>query len=449
MTPPLLELPEGWAWSTVGDVGEVMLGRQRAPRYHHGPNMRPYLRVANVFEDRIDIADVFEMDFPSADFERYRLEPGDILLNEGQSPELVGRPAMFRDEMADVCFTNSLIRFRPHEGIDGEFALLVFRHHLHSGRFQREARITTNIAHLSAKRFCSVEFPVPPLAEQRHIVERVVKLKRDVQAGRAEVAAAAASVDRLEGALIDAAFAEIETETDSAPLGDLIERITSGSRDWKPYYNSGSGVFVLAQNVRTRRLDFANVLNVDPPPGDSSRARSAIRKDDVLVTIVGAGTGTTARVSEDFNEHYVCQSVALIRPRADALDGSFLELYLSAPGWGQRIFGELMYGQGRPHLGFAEMKMMPIPVPPLEDQRALVDRVNRQLAEVPSLRAPVEELLDEAVTLERAIISSGVQGKLTARLSAADESTPTSSDAPTAVVRHRENGHEARAGTYS
>ena len=42
---------------------------------------------------------------------------------------------------------------------------------MHSGRFKRESRITTNIAHLSATRLKTVEFPVPPMQEQRRIVE--------------------------------------------------------------------------------------------------------------------------------------------------------------------------------------------------------------------------------------------------------------------------------------
>jgi len=187
--PPL---PAGWEWSTIGAEGEVQLGRQRAPRYHRGAHMRPYLRVANVFDDRIDLSDVMEMDFPPPDAERYELAPGDILLNEGQSPELVGRPAMYRGELPGACFTNSLIRYRPRGRIDSEFALLLFRHYLYSGRFQREARITTNIAHLSAKRFAAVELPVPPLPAQREIVRET----------REQLAAA----DRLE-ATLEAALA--------------------------------------------------------------------------------------------------------------------------------------------------------------------------------------------------------------------------------------------------
>lgn len=142
------ELPSGWRTTTVSDAGETALGRQRSPKFHRGPNMKPYLRVANVFEDRIDASDVKEMHFDEHDFAKYRLEEGDVLLNEGQSPALLGRPAIYRGDPPDIAFTNSLIRFIPGPDITSEWALLVFRRHMHSGRFMKESRITTNIAHL-------------------------------------------------------------------------------------------------------------------------------------------------------------------------------------------------------------------------------------------------------------------------------------------------------------
>ncbi len=71
---------EAWKSIKTKDAGKIQLGRQRSPKYHQGPTMRPYLRVQNVFEDRIDLDDVMEMDFSGADLEKYALHPGDILL---------------------------------------------------------------------------------------------------------------------------------------------------------------------------------------------------------------------------------------------------------------------------------------------------------------------------------------------------------------------------------
>ena len=113
-TISLPTVPSTWSWTTVRDAGDSRLGRQRSPRYHHGPSMRPYLRVANVYENRIDTSDVLTMHFDDEKFDIYRLEPGDILLNEGQSPDLVGRPAMYRGEIADVCFQSNYSAVLKH-----------------------------------------------------------------------------------------------------------------------------------------------------------------------------------------------------------------------------------------------------------------------------------------------------------------------------------------------
>jgi type I restriction enzyme S subunit len=166
-------IPTGWIWTTVGAAGQVLLGRQRAPQHHSGPNMRPYLRVANVLEDRIDFSDVKFMNFTPSEFQRYHLRPGDILLNEGQSLDLVGRPAIYRGEVEECCFQKTLLRFRAApETLSHEYAQIVFLHYLHSKRFRRAAPITTNMAHLTLERLLPIEFPLPPREEQTVIVHR-------------------------------------------------------------------------------------------------------------------------------------------------------------------------------------------------------------------------------------------------------------------------------------
>jgi type I restriction enzyme S subunit len=124
----------GWPVITVEEAGKVQLGRQRAPKYQTGQFRTPYIRVANVYENEIDLSDLLYMDFDPSDFATYKLEHGDILLNEGQSTELVGRPAMWRNEMPNCCFQNTLVRFQANRKLcDPTYALWLFIKYLHSG----------------------------------------------------------------------------------------------------------------------------------------------------------------------------------------------------------------------------------------------------------------------------------------------------------------------------
>ena len=187
-------LPTGWAWCRVDEAGEVTIGRQRSPEHQQGANMRPYLRVANVYEDRIDTSDVLQMNFTPEEFDVYELRRGDILLNEGQSPDLVGRPAMYRGEVPGACFQNTLLRFRAWPSVDPEYALIVFRHYLHAGIFKSAARWTTNIAHLSLRRFSALQFPLPPLREQERIA---AEAKRRLEDSAQQEAGVRSSLHRL------------------------------------------------------------------------------------------------------------------------------------------------------------------------------------------------------------------------------------------------------------
>jgi type I restriction enzyme S subunit len=188
----------GWTLPKVGVAGRVQLGRQRAPKYQSGKHTRPYVRVANVYEDRLDLSDVLSMDFDRKDFKSYRLEHGDILLNEGQSTELVGRAAMWRNEIADCCFQNTLVRFQPNrETTLPEFALALFLHYFRTGEFAKISSKTSNVAHLGAARFAAMPFPLPPLDLQREFARRVAaveKLKTAQRAALAELDALFASL---------------------------------------------------------------------------------------------------------------------------------------------------------------------------------------------------------------------------------------------------------------
>lgn len=162
-------LPEAWEVVRVSQAGDVRLGRQRAPQHQSGQHTTPYLRVANVFDGYIDYSDVLAMDFTPAERRTYSLVVGDILLNEGQSTELVGRSAIYDGDPDQYCFQNTLVRFRCNTTTTPLYCRAVFKRWLDTGRFQVIASQTTSVAHLGAERFARMFFPRPPLAEQEQI----------------------------------------------------------------------------------------------------------------------------------------------------------------------------------------------------------------------------------------------------------------------------------------
>jgi type I restriction enzyme, S subunit len=192
-----------WPLVKIEDVGDVQLGRQRAPKYQTGQHTHPYLRVANVFEDRLELGDVLSMDFDKSDFKRYRLEDQDILLNEGQSTELVGRPAMWRNEIPNCCFQNTLVRFRADRSkTDPEFAIAVFLEYLRGSAFARISSKTSSIAHLGGSRFAAMPYPLPPLSLQAEFG----KLRRASRKIDDKVSRHAEETEGLFNALVQRAF---------------------------------------------------------------------------------------------------------------------------------------------------------------------------------------------------------------------------------------------------
>lgn len=180
-------LPKDWGLCRIDDCGEVKLGRQRSPDQHSGKWTMPYLRVANVFDGFIDFSDVLEMDFTPNERRLFSLVDGDILLNEGQSLELVGRSSIYRGESDQFCFQNTLVRFRCNSENSPAFFAHLFKFWLDGGQFQCIAKQTTSVAHLGADRFARMFCPAVEIGEQLLIEERLDLIDKQIGASKAHL----------------------------------------------------------------------------------------------------------------------------------------------------------------------------------------------------------------------------------------------------------------------
>lgn len=175
-TQPRLRFPEfrekgEWVAKRVAEWGDVLAGKALAVDAP-GP-LRPYLRTKNVLDGAIDLSDVLTMPMTDAEFSRFEILDGDVLLNEGQSLGLVGRTSIYRGEFGQRCaMQNQLLRFRAFPSTCPEFASQAFRQCQKDGTFASIATQTTSVAHLGSSRFSALELTWPcTLPEQQCIAE--------------------------------------------------------------------------------------------------------------------------------------------------------------------------------------------------------------------------------------------------------------------------------------
>jgi type I restriction enzyme, S subunit len=319
-----------------------------------------------------------------------------------------------------------------------------------------------SLTRVRASIFDEVSLPLPPLAEQKRIVAKIEELFSELEAGEASLRQARRQLGVYRQSLLKQAFegkltqrwrtqnpaketahdlfcrmqqqrlanrkgkaksaepvqpnAEFESSVPDGwlmvSMDALTHHITSGSRDWTKYYRTdGYAVFVMAQNVRPMKFDPTPVIRVSPPEFDRDKVRSAVASGDLLVTIVGANTGDVCRVDHELEDYYVCQSVALLRP-VEPATSAYIELFMNSKDHGQKQFDQWMYGQGRPHLSFDQLRSTAICLPSLPEQQEIVRMLDEQFEAIERNERELDAALKRSEALRQSILKKAFTGRL-------------------------------------
>ena len=176
-------------------------------------------------------------------------------------------------------------------------------------------------------------------------------------------------------------------------VGQLTTLVTSGSRGWKDFYAAEGATFIRSQDIKFDRLAFDNRAYVKLPPS-AEGVRTQVRPKDVLITITGANVGKAAVVATPLSEAYVSQHVALVRLKDPRLT-DYLHLWLVNEHGGRRLLLASSYG-AKPGLNLQNIKDLPVPLPPLEEQARIVARVT----DLRRLCADLRQRLDASQTTQ-------------------------------------------------
>lgn len=175
---------------SLSDFGQVSSGITKGRRTSEPTRQVPYLAVANVQAGSLDLENVKNIEATEREINRYKLEPGDLVVTEGGDPDKLGRGTVWKGEI-DLCLhQNHIFRIRPNPSK----VLSVFLSALIGGReaksyFLRCAKRTTGIASINMTQLRALPVSVPTLGLQREFARKVEAI--DAQRERVQRALAA------------------------------------------------------------------------------------------------------------------------------------------------------------------------------------------------------------------------------------------------------------------
>ena len=162
------ELPNGWCFSTIGELFRHNTGKALNGKDQVGEELR-YITTSNLYWDRFDLNEVRTMPFTEAEKEKCRATKGDLLVCEGGD---VGRAAIWPHDF-DVMIQNHIHRLRPREDISVRFYYYIFLLYKQMGLIGGKG---IAILGLSSRELDKMVVPVPPVPEQHRIVTVIENL---------------------------------------------------------------------------------------------------------------------------------------------------------------------------------------------------------------------------------------------------------------------------------
>lgn len=215
-------------WVLTSEVAEVQGGIQKQPTRRPVENRFPFLRVANVGRNQLDLADVHGVELFKGELARYGLQPGDLLVVEGNgSPGQIGRSALWRGEIANCVHQNHLIRVRPGPLILPEYLALYWNAPQAAERLRAIASSTSGLYTLSTAKVKSIPIPVVGLDEQRRIVAETERHLSLLGAVATAIDHALTRSEHLRRSLLERAFSGrlVPQDPTDEPACELLKRI--------------------------------------------------------------------------------------------------------------------------------------------------------------------------------------------------------------------------------
>lgn len=225
--------PEHWAMVPFDDIAIVIGGITKGRDLRNRQTITcPYLAVANVQRGFFKLQDLKTIQIAEEELSKYLVQDGDLLVTEGGDWDKVGRTAIWRGGVKNCLHQNHVFKVRvPSVLLMNEWVELVFNSGVGRDYFAGASKQTTNLASINMTQLRSFPLPVPPLDEQKAILEKLESLIKLCADWHQQLKRKQEIGSLLSNAIVTT-FTGITTEPDEepmkAPSTELIATIRLG-----------------------------------------------------------------------------------------------------------------------------------------------------------------------------------------------------------------------------
>lgn len=463
-------LPSGWEAQTIESICSAITPGFACSRSHQVEGGHVHLRTHNISTlGTLNFDLLVRIDPNKVDPQKSSIRRGDILFNNTNSQELVGKTCLV-DQDYDYGFSNHVTRLRLKDGIYPGFVVFYLTMLRNSGYFAGLCTRWINQAAVNTDTLKKQTIPLPPLAEQKRIVAKVDELmalcdrletqqqERDTR----HAALARASLSRfaeaptpanldflfhksypitpadlrktiltlaVEGHLVERDVTVgtapeileqeviVSAQINDAPvlpehwswvrLGNITTRMDSG---WSPACLSEpakEGVWGVLKTTAVQTLEYQEHQNKTLPSNLTPRPEHEVMDGDILFTRAGpmnrVGVLCVARVTR---EKLMISDKIIRFHLASFVDPDFAALALSA-GFSHSVIEGLKSGMAASQVNISQpkLKSVPIPIPPLAEQRRIVAKVDQLMAWMDKLEAQLTTSRATAEKLMEAVVA--------------------------------------------
>ncbi|GAD79744.1 restriction endonuclease subunit S [Vibrio ezurae] len=266
------------------------------------------------------------------------------------------------------------------------------------------------------------QYPVaiPPIAEQKRIVEKLDEVLAQVDTIKARLDGIPDLLKRFRQSVLASAvsgklteeWTENRSNRAEVSLKSMTTKIGSGStpKGGQAAYKAEGIPLVRSMNIHSTFIKYDDLAFIDEVQAEKLK-NVKIELDDVLLNITGASIGRVNLAPESFVGGRVNQHVSIIRCNQRILLPHYLHIYLASPKMQKWIEGE-NYGATRQALTKSMIESLELNIPAIEEQKEIVHLVNQYFALADTIEVQVKKAQARVDNLTQSILAKAFRGEL-------------------------------------